>query len=155
MASDQDFINLNKSLRAYDRMLFRARILTIFTEVSLRYTSLKTTEKLFSFFMRKVSHPGYNETIAIVDKYKTIFHQMNQLFSLKGRCLSQSLVMRFLLGRKGISSELKIGVNQSMGKFDAHAWLEKEGVILNDHPSIIANYFALPAGKLNAILKFK
>lgn len=136
-------------------MFFRARILTILTEVCLRFTSLKTTERLLSFFMKQVPLPDHNETVVILDKYATIFNQMNLLPLLKGRCLSQSLVMRFLLNRKGIPSELKIGVNQKMGKFDAHAWLEKEGILLNDHPSIIANYFVLPAGKLNAILKFK
>lgn len=80
---------------------------------------------------------------------------MNQLPMLKGRCLSQSLVMRLLLNRKGISTELKIGLSQSKGVFDAHAWLEKDGMILNDHPLVIANYFVLPEGKLNRILKFK
>ena len=155
MYSDHDLNDLNRSLRAYDRLFFQARILTILTEVSLRFTSLKTTEKLLSFFIKNVPSPDYNERVVILDKYATIFNQMNQLPLLKGRCLSQSLVMRFLLGRQGIASELKIGVNQNMGKFDAHAWLEKEGILLNDHPSIIANYFVLPAGKLNAILKFK
>lgn len=155
MYSERDLTDLNRSLRAYDRMYFRARILTILTEVSLRFTSLKTTERLLSFFAKKVPPPDYNERVAILDKYATIFNQMNQLPLLKGRCLSQSLVMRFLLRRRGISSELKIGITQNKGKFDAHAWLEKEGALLNDHPSIIANYFVLPAGKLNAILKFK
>lgn len=156
MYSDRDLINLNKALRAQDRMFFRTRILTILTEVSLRFTSLKTTEKLLSIFIKKVSTPpDYNETTVILDKYATIFNQLNQQLFLRGRCLSQSLVLHFLLRKKGISSELKIGVSQRKGKFDAHAWLEKEGVILNDHPSVIADYFVLPEGKLNTMLKFK
>lgn len=155
MYSDKDFINLNKSLREYDRIIFHARILTILTEAILRYTNLKTTEKLLSIFVKNVSPPGHNETIVIIDKYSTIFNQMNQQTYLKGRCLSQSLVMRLLLNWKGILSELKIGISQNKGKFDAHAWLEKDGVLLNDHPSVIANYFVLPKGKLNSTLKFK
>ncbi len=63
--------------------------------------------------------------------------------------------MRLLLNRKGIFTELKIGLGKKKGTFDAHAWLEKEGKLLNDHPSVIANYFVLPEGKLNTILKFK
>lgn len=155
MYSDHDLINLNRSLRAYDRMVFRTRILTILTEAILRFTDLKTTKKLLSFFMKNVPQPDYNETALIIDKYSTIFNQMKQQTSLKGRCLSQSLVMRLLLNRKGISSDLKLGIAQNEGKFDAHAWLEKDGVLLNDHPSVIANYFVLPEGKLNSTLKFK
>lgn len=155
MYSDRDFIDLNKSLKEYDRMIIRTRIFTIFTETVLRYTSLKTTEKLLSIFFKNVPSPDYNETIIIIDRYTTIFNKMNQQAYLKGRCLSQSLVMRLLLNREGISSELKIGVRQDDGKFDAHAWLEKEGTLLNDHPSVIADYLVLQRGKLNSTLKFK
>lgn len=155
MYSDQDLINLNRSLRAYDQMVFQTRVLTILTEVTLRFTSLKTTEKLLSFFRKHVAAPNQHETTVILDKYTTLFNQMNQLPMLKGRCLSQSLVMRLLLNRKGISSDLKIGLSQNQGAFDAHAWLEKDGLLLNDHPSVIANYLVLPKDKLNTILKIK
>jgi len=154
MYSDQDLINLNRSLRAYERMVFQTRMLTILTEITLRLTSLKTTERLLSFFKKNVPTPDQHETIVILDKYTTLFNQMNQLTFLKGRCLSQSLVMRLLLNRKGIFSELKIGLGKNKGAFDAHAWLEKEGMLLNDHPSVIANYFVLPKDKLNTILRF-
>ena len=155
MYSNQDLINLNRSLRAYDRMVFQTRVLTILTETTLRFTSLKTTERLLSFFRKNVPAPDHHETTVILDKYATLFNQMNQLTFLKGRCLSQSLVMRLLLNRKGISAELKIGLSQHKGTFDSHAWLEKDGMLLNDHPSVIANYSVLPGGKLNTILKFK
>src|SRR5690554_2578376 len=155
MHSDREFINLNRSLRDHDRIVFRTRIFTILTEAVLRYTSLKTTEKLLSIFVKNVSPPDYNETFVTIDKYTTIFNQMNQQTYLKGRCLSQSLVMRLLLSRKGITSELKIGVRQYDGKFDAHAWLEKDGTILNDHHSVIANYLVFPQGKVNSTLNFK
>ncbi|WP_212003035.1 lasso peptide biosynthesis B2 protein [Chitinophaga sp. HK235] len=155
MYSEHDFIQVNRSLRAYDRTLFRTRILTILTEACLRFTNLKTTDRLLSFFIKNVPPPGDHETTVILDRYATIFNQLNQLSSLKGRCLSQSLVMRCLLSRKGISSELRIGVHQLNGTFDAHAWLEKDGMLLNDHPSVITKYFPLPEGKLNGILKFK
>lgn len=155
MYQDQDLNELNSALIAYDRLVFRARVLTILTETALRFTSLKTTEKLLAVFRKNVIEPSQHETRVALDKYTTVFNQMNQLPFLKGRCLSQSLVMRLLLNRKGIFSELRIGVCHNIGTFDAHAWLEKDGMILNDHPSVIANYFVLPETKLNKILKFK
>jgi len=138
-----DLISINKALRANDRMFFGARMLTIFTETSLRFTSLKTTERILSFLVKKVPPPHEKETIILLDKYATIFNQINQQPDLKGRCLSQSLAMRCLLQRKGITSALKIGAKQMQGNFDAHAWLEREGMPINDHPSVIANYFVL------------
>lgn len=155
MYPDHDLNNVNRSIRAFERLFSRTRIFTILTEVILRSTSLKTTEWLLSFFEKDIPAPEYRDTIIVLDRYATIFNQVKQLPFFKGRCLSQSLVLRLLLNREGISSQLKIGVSHQEGKFDAHAWLEKDGILLNDHPSVIANYFVLPVGKTNAILKYK
>ncbi len=45
------------------------------------------------------------------------------------RCLSQSLVLTRLLARRGIDSQLVIGVRPGE-KFAAHAWVEHAGVPL-------------------------
>jgi hypothetical protein len=45
------------------------------------------------------------------------------------RCLVRSLVLVSLLARRGIGARLVVGV-QSDPKFDAHAWVELEGVPL-------------------------
>jgi len=46
-------------------------------------------------------------------------------------CLTQALAARALLTREGFPAELRIGVNKnSQGQFQAHAWLEQEGVIV-------------------------
>lgn len=47
-------------------------------------------------------------------------------------CLKQSLVLWTLLRCQGISSELRIGVQRDTDKFAAHAWVEYQGVVLND-----------------------
>ncbi len=46
-------------------------------------------------------------------------------------CLTQALAVRTLLGFRGQSSELKIGVDRDEdGKFMAHAWVEIDGKII-------------------------
>lgn len=46
-------------------------------------------------------------------------------------CLTQALAARTLLGLRGQSSELKIGVGRDEdGKFMAHAWVEIDGKII-------------------------
>jgi Transglutaminase-like superfamily len=43
------------------------------------------------------------------------------------RCLPQALCLRWLLGRHGIESTLRIGVSRQDGGLAAHAWLERQG----------------------------
>jgi hypothetical protein len=42
-------------------------------------------------------------------------------------CLEQSLVLWWLLRRRGITAELKIGARKEASRFEAHAWVEFEG----------------------------
>ena len=51
-------------------------------------------------------------------------------------CLRKSLVLWFLLRRQGIDSELRIGVRREQDKFEAHAWIEYEGRVLNDNQNV-------------------
>jgi len=46
-------------------------------------------------------------------------------------CLRQSLVVWFLLRRRGIPAELRIGVRKTAAGLDAHAWVESNGCILD------------------------
>ncbi|MGN7824375.1 lasso peptide biosynthesis B2 protein [Chitinophaga sp. 22536] len=155
MYPERDLIAINRSIRSYDQLFFRIRAMTVVTEAILRFTSLKTTEKLLSLLCKNVPPPNERDTMIILDKYATLFHQLNQLPFLKGRCLSRSLVMRCLLSRKGIPAELKIGIQRRGQQFDAHAWLEKDGKLLNDHPAVIAQYIVLPENNIKTILAVK
>jgi hypothetical protein len=45
-------------------------------------------------------------------------------------CLSKALALQHLLSANGRGSELMIGVDNSQGRFSAHAWLVVDGEIL-------------------------
>lgn len=49
----------------------------------------------------------------------------------KAKCLPRSLVLQWLLARRGIDAALRVGVRKTAGAIEAHAWLEHEG-----HPLI-------------------
>jgi hypothetical protein len=52
-------------------------------------------------------------------------------FPAIGTCLTQALASHVLLGRLGCRANLRIGVTRdATGEFVAHAWLEKDGVVL-------------------------
>jgi hypothetical protein len=57
-------------------------------------------------------------------------------------CLTRSLLLGWMLARRGISSELRIGVQLHQGVFAAHAWVECQGVPVNDQPDIATRFHA-------------
>ena len=51
-------------------------------------------------------------------------------------CLTRSLLLGWLLRRRGVASKLRIGVRLTQGMLDAHAWVECQGVPVNDNPDV-------------------
>ena len=47
-------------------------------------------------------------------------------------CLEQSLVLWWLLRRRGIAAELRIGARKEFERFEAHAWVEVDSAALNN-----------------------
>jgi len=60
----------------------------------------------------------------------------------RANCLQQSLTLWWLLRRRGLESELRIGTRKEDGRFDAHAWVEFQGLTLNESRDIHARYTA-------------
>ena len=52
------------------------------------------------------------------------------LYPGRARCLEQSLVLYYVLGRQGVRAEFKMGIQPF--PFVAHAWIEYQGQLLND-----------------------
>jgi len=74
----------------------------------------------------------------IVNESKNIGHSVgNSLF--KSTCLEKSLFTYLILGMYGIKTDLKIGVSNFTEEFSAHAWVEYQGMIVNDLPETIEN----------------
>ena len=55
-------------------------------------------------------------------------------------CLTRSLLLGWLLQRRGVQSQLRIGVRLTQGALDAHAWVECEGIPVNDRPDVSAQF---------------
>jgi hypothetical protein len=47
-------------------------------------------------------------------------------------CLRRSLVLQKMLSKRGIATELKIGVRKEAGQLSAHAWVEYQGKSLGE-----------------------
>jgi hypothetical protein len=57
-------------------------------------------------------------------------------------CLERSLSIWWLLGRQGIGSQLRIGVRKDEENFQAHAWVEHDGVAIGEPESSHLHYAA-------------
>jgi hypothetical protein len=60
-------------------------------------------------------------------------------------CLAKSIALWWLLGRQGISSEMRIGIRKENEKFQAHAWVERDGTALNEPEEHHHHYAAFDA----------
>ena len=61
---------------------------------------------------------------------------------MRATCLERSLALWWLLGRKGITTQLRIGARKSEGKFEAHAWVERNGEAIGEPEGTHLHYAA-------------
>ena len=61
---------------------------------------------------------------------------------MRGTCLERSLALWWLLGRRGITTQLRIGARKSEGKFEAHAWVERNGEVIGEPEGTHLHYAA-------------
>lgn len=65
-------------------------------------------------------------------------------------CLHRSLALWWLLRRRGVDCQLRLGARRQDERFDAHAWVECDGEVVNDDPQKVREYAPLswhPAGQ--------
>lgn len=68
-------------------------------------------------------------------------------------CLPRSLLLLWLLRRRGVEAELRIGVRLLGDKLDAHAWVVWQNTPINDRADIGDTYRSLGDGDMVAAFK--
>jgi hypothetical protein len=120
--------------------------------VVLKVLGLRRTQSLLSRWTLQVS-----ERWAVTDQdsqhnYCSMLEQAlstSRVVEAAGRyhqrwskCLSQSLLLWWLLQCQGIPSQLRIGVLKHQRQIQAHAWVECQDQVLNDFEGTQADYVA-------------
>lgn len=75
------------------------------------------------------TEPGSAETWLMATRLANAVTKTLTVLRTDARCLSQSLVLLWLLARRGIPSTLVVGV-RAAPEFEAHAWIEHAGKAL-------------------------
>jgi hypothetical protein len=126
-----------KALEPSARGIFlRAAVVLPFISLSLRVRGLRATQSSLQKLLPTDGSncsPGLDSTT----KQRTaLVARMVRSAAYRGlgaaNCLDQSLALWWLLGREGIASSVRIGTRKTGGKFEAHAWVECDGVALNE-----------------------
>jgi Transglutaminase-like superfamily len=67
-------------------------------------------------------------------------------------CLPKALTLLWLLNRRGVEADLRVGLKTRAGRLESHAWVESGGLPLNDWAEVSSDFtpFAqsfAPSGK--------
>jgi hypothetical protein len=82
------------------------------------------------------SPAGHRLTREEVIRIATLVNLAARHAPFPATCLTRSMLLDWILRRRGIASRLHIGVRLTQGVLDAHAWVEYEGVPINDDPDV-------------------
>lgn len=133
------------------RIFLRAAILLPLLSLSLRVRGFGGTQASLQRFLpaanQKTKDALEAEAALMVRMVRAAVHHG------VGRpsCLEESLVLWWLLGRRGIASQLRIGIRKENAKFEAHAWVELEGAALNE-PEARHHHYAPFEEEISSIL---
>jgi Transglutaminase-like superfamily len=114
-------------------LFLRAMALLPLIALSLRWRGFRATQ---AGLQRFLSSPNQKPDDALVSRNVAMTAHMVNAADRYGlvhpSCLTKSLTLWWLLGRQGISSRLRIGIRKEKEKFEAHAWVERDGAAVNE-----------------------
>jgi hypothetical protein len=124
--------------------LWQAWVGLLAVDLGLRLLPFGRVQGLLASRAEAVTRPLSAETTATVRRLRWLVEAAGQRHLHPMRCLQQALVLQWLLGRRGIQTELKIGVRKEEEQLCAHAWLEL-GHCSGERPGIAEGFAPLSA----------
>jgi hypothetical protein len=130
--------SLSKSDRA---LVIRAMFLLPLVATSLKTVGLRRTQSWLARNSPGPTIPPTEQTRANVRRATQMVAAACRLYPLRSSCLPRTIVLWSLLRRRGIVTNVRIGVRcDAETEFQAHAWLEWNGEVLNDAEDVSRQY---------------
>jgi hypothetical protein len=127
-------------------LFLRAAVLLPVVALSLRWRGFRTTQAALQRFLSNVNLD--QDSARVSERAALTAHMVNAADRhglAHSSCLAKSLALWWLLGRQGIASHLRIGIRKENEKLEAHAWVERDGVALNEPDEHHRHYAAFDA----------
>ncbi len=129
------------------RLLIALALLAVFFQSTLKmigfnksYHFAKWLANTFGASSEQAKKDNQQTTRTIV-RYSRLSRRVSDCQFAYGKCLANCLSLYFLLTRKNISPQLVFGQKVSdTNQLMAHAWLEFDGVVINDNCDVIKTY---------------
>lgn len=114
--------------------------------LSLRWTGFKATQAMLRELLpaspTEQNSDAVDERLALTSR---MINAADRHGPVHPSCLVKSLTLWWLLERQGIQSQLRIGIRKEKDGFEAHAWVERKGVALNEPEERHRHYAAFDA----------
>jgi len=134
------FLALSRSDR---RLLLGVWVLLCAISLSIALSGCRRTRRLLEYLLpRTAGKVVSTEALDYAEHVGALARMAGRHLPLNASCLRQSLLLWWLLRRKGLAAVLRIGVNREQG-FRAHAWVELDGRPVNDAPDVAVRFRAL------------
>lgn len=117
-------------------IFLRAVALLPVISFSLRIRGFRATQLSLQKYLPEVESSGSDHSDLKKTARAALTARMVRSAAYRGlgnaTCLDNSLALWWLLARQGIESKVRIGTRKAGEKFEAHAWVECEGIALNE-----------------------
>jgi hypothetical protein len=127
-----------------DRVLIlRAAMILPLTEIGLRLFGFRRWKGLIEKFSLPARLPA---SLPADAQRETALRAVRAVRSVElhgpanPNCLERSMTLWWLLRRNGVDGELHLGARKESGRFEAHAWVELGGQVLNDGAEVHQHY---------------
>jgi hypothetical protein len=127
-------------------LFLRAIFLLPMVALSLRWRGFRKTQAMLERFLSNKS--GEQDSAEGSERAALTAHMVNVADRhglVHPSCLAKSLTLCWLLRRQGIGAALRIGIQKENEQFAAHAWVERNGIALNEPEEHHRHYAAFDA----------
>jgi len=116
-------------------LILEAAIALAATWVGLRVLGFRRWKSIFAWFAaRRVrrARAADSAPLSAASAIARLEDVAARHLFFRTNCLERSLVLCWLLERRGIGGQLRLGARKEGGRFEAHAWVEVDGSVVND-----------------------
>ncbi|MBK8025736.1 MAG: lasso peptide biosynthesis B2 protein [Chloroflexi bacterium] len=121
--------------------------------VALQRIGMRRTRSWLEHHVPPVAAPSASDAATRAPRMARMVNAAARRSPYKANCLKRSLALWWLLRRRGIDSELRIGVRKKDNALQAHAWIELGGVVLNDSLNYVRTFTPF-AGDVMSVYRF-